>query len=504
MEQEWRNWNPSSQQRTLDALNAANIEAWNPFYCVRERCDGQPHTVHRSTCERGIPHLWVLVGDAAVQCEECGTQDRLVDEWTFPHARTDQHPPEDTAWLIWAMIAGRGSGKTRSGSEWTHRFVEANSGCRFALIAPTGSDIRDTLVEGESGLLATARPGFRPDWEPSKKRLTWPNGSQAFGYSGEEPDRLRGPQFHAAWCDEPAHIPLIEPLWSNLMFGLRLGRQPRVCITTTPLPTKWMKETMNDPEARVVNASTYANIRNLPPQYARRILARFEGTRLGKQEIQGLLLEDVEGALWKTSMIDDHRVERAPELVRIVVSVDPAGTSGVRSDETGITVEGKGVDDDYYVLDDLSGKFSPNGWAAQVLHAYDKWDADAIVVEVTYGRDMVISTITGYCTSVGRTVPRIIAVDSRRGKTLRAEPIVGLYERGQVHHVGLLSTLEDQQTSWVPGQSSPDRLDALVHGLTDLSGSASVEAQIASPYTTTTATSDEEKLLALASTRRTA
>lgn len=484
-EEPWQRWNASSQQRALDELNAANIEKWTPFYCDRQWCDGQPHTDVSVRCGKDLAHDWVLRDHHVVVCLECGVGAHVTDEWTFPHARSDQHPPEGE-WLIWGQVAGRGSGKTRSGSEWTHRFVEANPGCRFALVAPTIPDIRDTMVEGESGLLATARPGFRPEWEPSKKRLTWPNGSQAFGYSGEEPDRLRGPQHHAAWCDEPAHIPLIQEVWDNLMFGLRLGRTPRVTITTTPLPTKWMKETMADPEAVIVNASTYANIRNLPPHYARIILAKFEGTRKGKQEIEGKVLEDVEGALWKNAMLDDHRVKDAPELARITVSVDPAGTSKKNSDETGITVQGLGEDGRKYVLDDKSGRYSPNTWAAMVMAAYDQWEADAVVVEITYGREMVIRVLEAYCQSVGRDMPRVIEVDSRRGKALRAEPVVGMYERGEVSHVGLFDELEEQMTTWVPGQKSPDRLDALVHGLTEF-GKGSVEASVASPYNRRTA-----------------
>lgn len=479
----WQRWNPSSQQRVLDELRAANIDKWTPFYCERDWCDGQPHTDVSVRCERDLAHDWVLRDHHVVACVACGVGAHVIDEWTFPHARSDQHPPV-ADWLIWAQIAGRGSGKTRSGSEWTHRFVEANPGCRFALVAPTIPDIRDTMVEGESGLLATARPAFRPEWEPSKKRLTWPNGAQAFGYSGEEPDRLRGPQHHAAWCDEPAHIPLIQEVWDNLMFGLRLGKSPRVTITTTPLPTKWMKETMADPEAIVVNASTYANIRNLPPHYARRILAKFEGTRKGRQEIEGKVLEDVEGALWTGDLIDNHRVKEAPELARILVGVDPAGTKTKRSDETGIIVGGRGENERSYVLADYSGKYSPNGWAMQLLHAYDTWEADAVVVEITYGRDMVIAVIEGVCREQRRPMPRIITVDSRRGKAIRAEPVVGMYERGEVSHVGLFDQLEDELTTWIPGNPSPNRLDANVHLLTELAH-LSAETSVASAYSQT-------------------
>lgn len=430
-------WTPAAQEKFLTELRAAGTSAWKPFYCPKVKCDGKPH----------------------------GT-------WNFPHGRWDQHPPPGD-WLTWAVAGGRGSGKTRSGSEWTNRIIKVAP--RIALIAPTSADARDTLIEGESGILATAPPGERPTWEPSKRKLTFTNGAVAHTFSGEEPDRLRGPQHHAAWLDEPAHIDAIDTVWSNLLFGLRLGKHPRICVTTTPLPTKWMKALIADPTTKHIVVSTYANIHNLPPHFAAQILARYEGTRLGRQEIHGEILADVEGALWSYEYFDDYRVEDAPyPLDRIVVAVDPAGTNRKKSDETGIVIVGV-LGADFYVLADWSGKYSPKGWAERVMTAYREFEADAVVVETNYGGDMVRSTLESVDES-----PRIVEVNSRRGKVIRADPVVALYEKERVHHVGkALGDLEDQLVSWVPGNDSPDRLDALVHGITDL-------AKVTAPSTIST------------------
>ncbi|HQW88948.1 MAG TPA: terminase family protein [Nitrospira sp.] len=505
-------WTPAGQERALSELNRSNLNSWTPFYCPRPSCDGNHHiTVHapHSPVCQSFPgsarpprlHDWALNGKVW-RCQhvedgtECGAVGSPDDTWTFRHARADQHPPKGLDWLIWLLLAGRGAGKTRAGSEWVHRLVLKYPGIHVALISPIRSDVRDTQVEGESGLLATARPGMVPEWEPSKMRLTWPNGSMATGYSGEEPDRLRGKQHHFGWIDEPAHIDLIDDVWSNFMFGLRLGKKsgidPKVCLTTSPLPVQWLKDVIAEPDTRVSRASTYLNLANLPEHYRTKILKKWEGTRTGLQEIEGLLLDDVEGALWTTEMLNDSRHRIGADLAafakkalaqtmdRINVAVDPAGTSGKRSDETGITVQGI-RDDEPYVFEDYSGKYSPDEWAAKAIYAYDYWDADAIVVEITYGREMVIQVLKGYCDRMGRAMPRIITVDSRRGKMIRAEPIVAMWERAQAHIVGELPVLETQLTSWVPGKASPDRLDAMVHGITDLAR-VSAPGSIASPY----------------------
>jgi phage terminase large subunit-like protein len=424
----WRRWTPAAQEKALSAIREIEQRPWKPFYCPKFQCDGKPH-----------------------------------GRWGFPHGRWDQHPPKGD-WLTWLLRGGRGSGKTRTGSEWTHRRVKVSP--RIALIAPTTSAARDVLVEGDSGILATAAPGQMPEWEPSKHKLTFHNGAAAYTYSAEEPERLRGPQHYDAWLDEPAHMPLIEAVWSNLLFGMRLGKAPRICCTTTPVPTKWMKELIADPSTISVAVSTYANIDNLAPHFAKQILERYEGTRLGRQEIHGEILADVDGALWQYEYFDgEQRIEAIePSILdRVIVAVDPAGTNRKKSDETGIVIVGA-LDNEYYVLADWSGRYSPKGWADRVMTAYHEFEADSIVVETNYGGDMVRSTLENIDER-----PRIVEVNSRRGKVIRADPIVALYERGLVHHVkNGLGDLEDQLVSWVPGNDSPDRLDALVHGLTNL------------------------------------
>jgi len=420
----YKRWTPAAQEKALQALRSAATSNWRPFYCSRPHCDGMPH-----------------------------------DNWDFNHARTDQHPPLGD-WLVWALLGGRGAGKTRTGAEWVRR--RKNVSPRIALVAPTGPDGRTILVEGESGILATSPPMDRPEWEPSKKQLTWRNGAQAFLYTAEEPDRLRGPQHFDAWLDEPAHYPLINEVWANLLFGLRLGPAPRICITTTPLPIRWLKDLLVEPTTRSVVVSTYANIVNLAPTFAEHILNRYEGTRKGRQEIHGEVLADVDGALWDYQMIEDNRVDEAPELERIVVAIDPAGSTGKRSDETGIIVVGT-ANKEFYVLNDRSGQYSPTGWADRATGALDDYSGDVIVAEKNYGGDMVRSTLENSDQDA-----HIQLVNSRRGKVIRADPIVALYEKGRVHHVGVHKDLEDQMVGWVPGTDSPDRVDALVHGITAL------------------------------------
>jgi phage terminase large subunit-like protein len=442
----WQQWKPEAQQAALDLLNERMRSTWKPFYCLNVDCDGAPH-----------------------------------DDWDWNHARADQRPPRWTDdWLTLLLSGGRGSGKTRTGSEITHRVTGRVP--RITLVAATGPDLRDTMVEGVSGILATSAPGQRPLWEPSKKKLTWPNGCIALGFSAEEPDRLRGPQAGFAWADEPAHYPLAQHVWDNLLFGLRMkdGLKPKVVATSTPKPTKFVKDLHNNPSTVVHRVSTYANLDNLADTFKQTILDRYEGTRLGRQELHGEILADVEGALWTWDLFD--WVDEAPALVRIVVGVDPAGTANQRSDETGILVCGISADQHLYVLDDSSGRYSPGAWGAKANGCYDTFSADAIVPEKNYGADMVRFTLE----NSGYSGARILPVDSRRGKAIRAEPIVALYEKGRVHHVGRqgdLSELEDELCTWVPGQGdSPNRLDALVHALTHLAR-RHAPAQVADPST---------------------
>lgn len=681
---QYRYWKPEVQQRALELLKEREHSPWRPFYCPDLRCDGHPH-----------------------------------GEWDFEHARSDQRPPRwSDDWLVWALAGGRGSGKTRAGAEVTHRVTKITP--RIILIGPTGPDLRETMVEGVSGLLATAAPDNRPVWEPSKKKLTWPNGCIAQGFSAEEPDRLRGPQCFvagtliqtergavpieqvtiadwvwtrhglrrvmavnkgqrvvmssslftatpdhliwtenrgwvehqfivpddtmAAWCptctprqaatassrpdrapcttpggsgsrntgrfltggmsttststapttgsrtsspchgqttrnctrlsgvrtvaptaevtstssevvlvgaapsasagptetladaptsavavagsspaksaglssrragdgsapsgastsdvqtvydltvdehpeffangilvhnsgyvwaDEPAHYPDSEQVWDNMLFGLRIkghkGTHPKVVATTTPKPTKWMKALLADPLTVTHRVSTYANLQNLADTFKRTVIDRYEGTRLGKQELHGEVLQDVEGALWNWDMF--QWVDDAPPLLRIVVAVDPAGTANKKSDETGIITIGIGHDKNLYVLHDATDRYSPERWGSMSNAQHEDFSADAIVAEKNYGADMVRYVLE----NSGHKGARIIEVQSRRGKAIRAEPIVALYEKKRVFHVGSrgdLGALEDELTSWVPGASdSPNRLDALVHGATEL------------------------------------
>jgi phage terminase large subunit-like protein len=445
----WKRWTPAAQQRALEQAQSTKVDEWRPFYCkCTDPVTGLP------SCD-GMPH----------------------DVWEWNHARGDQHPPTDLEWVLWLLAGGRGSGKTRGGSEYTQRMTEETG--RIALVAATGPDGREIMVEGESGLIATARPGKVPIWEPSKKRLTWPNGCKATVFSAEEPDRLRGPEHGFAWVDEPAHMALIQAVWDNLLFGLRIGRRPRIVATTTPKPRPWLKTQIKDPRTRHVKVSTYANLANLAPIFAERIINRYEGTRLGRQELHGDVLEDVEGALWNYDLIEPDRVVAVPHLVRVLVAVDPAGSAHRASDETGIVAVGKDRIGHMYVLKDRSGKYSPNGWALAVDALCDEVGADVIVAEKNYGGELVRSNMR----NAGIT-RRIKLVDSRKGKALRAEPVVSLYEQHKVHHAGVFVDLEDQQCTWeaYEDDDSPDRVDALVHGITELAGKGGMSS-IASPST---------------------
>ena len=384
----------------------------------------------------------------------------ILEDWRF-WARPDQIAPEGD-WRVWLILAGRGFGKTRCGAEWVHEQIRQGRE-RIALVGETKADVRDVMVEGESGILATAGRN-RPLYEPSKRRLTWPNGAIGVCYSGDEPDQLRGPQHDAAWLDELAKYRCAEETWSNLDLGLRLGESPQAVITTTPRPVQIMRELVADELVTVTRGSTYDNLQNLAESFAKRIVERYEGTRLGRQELHAEILDDVVGALWSREMIDAHRLrETPPHFERIVVGVDPAVTSGEDADETGILVAGM-IGNRGYIVEDLSGQYTPQEWAIQAIKAYYKYNADRIVAEVNQGGDMVEHTI--------RTVDRNVsykAVRAARGKILRAEPIAALYEQGRIHHCGTFAALEDQLCMYThESRDSPDRLDALVWALTDL------------------------------------
>jgi phage terminase large subunit-like protein len=383
-------------------------------------------------------------------------------------ARPNQLAPA-ADWAVWLLMAGRGFGKSRSGAEWVRSQKERVE--RIALVAPTAADARDVMVEGESGLLAICPPWDRPIYEPSKRRVSWRNGSMATLYSADEPERLRGPQHGAAWCDEVGSWRYPEA-WDMLMFGLRLGKRPQVVVTTTPRPTKLIRELLArvGDDVQVTRGSTHENRANLPTSFFEKIVAKYEGTRLGRQELNAELLEDTPGALWTREMIEVARLRSlARDMERVVVAIDPAVTSGDDSDETGIVVVGKGIDGHGYVLADASGRYTPLEWARVAIGLYRNHDADRIVGEVNNGGDMVEANIR----MVDANVP-FTSVRATRGKVLRAEPVAALYEQGMVHHLGVYPQLEDQMTAFTSDFDkakagySPDRVDALVWGLSEL------------------------------------
>lgn len=378
-------------------------------------------------------------------------------------ARDNQLPPEGD-WSKWLMLMGRGAGKTRSGAEWVTGLADEYPGCRIAVVARTAADARDVIVEGESGILAVAPPGFVPEYMPSKRRVVWPNGSIATLYSGEEPDQLRGPQHHFALCDELASWKYPEA-FDMLMFGLRLGEHPRVAITTTPKPVKLIKELIADPTCAVVRGSTYENRANLAPSFFSQIVRKYEGTRLGRQELLAEILDDNPGALWTRDLIEKNRKTINPPFTRVVVGVDPEATSGETAAETGIVVAGLATNGHAYVLDDNTIRGTPLEWGTAAVTAYHKHKADRVIPEINNGGEMIEYVI--------RTIDPTVAirtVHASRSKQARAEPVAALYEQGRVHHLGVFAELEDQMCEWVPadGQPSPDRLDALVWALTDL------------------------------------
>ena len=329
-------------------------------------------------------------------------------------------------------------------------------------------------MEGESGLLRVFPESQRPTYYPSKRRVEFHNGAVAFCYSAEEPERLRGPQHHSAWCDELAAWKYPQDTWDNLMMGLRLGADPRCVVTTTPRPIQTLKSIIKDPHTRTTRASTFDNRDNLAPGFIDAILTRYEGTRLGRQELYAELLEDNPGALWKRQQIDDLRVAQAPDLVRVVVGVDPSATAG--GDETGIVVVGKGADGHLYVIGDHSTKGTPQAWGTAANRAFIGSKADRVIYEANQGGDMVAHVLR----TVNPSIP-LKAVHASRGKRTRAEPISALYEQGKVHHVGSHAILEDQMCEWTPddpGAHSPDRMDALVWACTELGARRTVEARI--------------------------
>lgn len=396
----------------------------------------------------------------------------LKYEWNF-WARENQKAPEGD-WNTWLVLAGRGFGKTRMGSEWIRQKAAEFPGCRIALVAETAADARDVMILGDSGLV-NCDPNLTADsWSPTNRRLSWPNGSTAWCYNATEPDQLRGPQHHFAWSDELAKYRYMQETWDQLQFGLRLGLHPQVLVTTTPRPMPVIKKLMADGDTFVTRGSTLDNKANLATNTVKQLYERYGGTRLGRQELEGEILGDIPGALWNRQSIDESRLSEVPtDLERVYVAVDPAVSNHEGSDEHGIVVVGLKRDADGYhrgyVLEDGTCRGQPEDWARKAISLYRSWNADKIIAEKNQGGLMVESTLK----AVDRSVP-VKLVHASRGKVVRAEPISALYEQGRVHHVGRFDLLEDQMCMFSADMlrnestGSPDRVDALVWGLTEI------------------------------------
>ena len=398
----------------------------------------------------------------------------MFDFWAMPH----QLPPEGT-WRSWVIMGGRGAGKTRAGAEWVRAQVEGSrpndSGrCRrIALVGETLDQVREVMVFGDSGILACSPPDRRPEWHATRRMLLWPNGATAQAFSAHDPESLRGPQFDGAWVDELAKWKKGHDTWDMLQFALRLGDDPRVCVTTTPRNVGVLKDLLKMSSTVVTHAPTEANAANLATSFLEEVRIRYAGSRLSRQELDGILVEDAEGALWTGALLEGARVSTLPEMDRIVVAIDPATTSSEGSDACGIMVVGavtRGPVQDWqaFVLEDASTTgLGPFQWAGHALAAMRRWDADRLVVEVNQGGDMIEALVR----QIDPLVP-FRKLHASRSKGARAEPVAALYEQGRVFHHGDLGDLEDQMCAMTAqgyaGKGSPDRLDALVWALHEL------------------------------------
>lgn len=397
----------------------------------------------------------------------------LQYDWSF-WGRPEQLPPESwgkNGCFIWNLRMGRGAGKTRAGSELFIRAVRFGGYKYPNLAGATAEDVREIMVEGESGILACAPDDFRPEFIPSLKKLIWPNGVETHIYYGSEPNKARGPQSDYLWCDELAKWQFPEETFDNLLMGLRLGHNPLCMVTSTPKPTRFLMELekRQDKQGRictvVTRGRTQDNFKNLSPVFISTIISKYEGTRKGRQELDGEFLSDNPEALWRRSDIDDNRVFKIPELSYVCIGVDPAATSKAGSDDTGIIAAGKDDKGQYYVLGDYTVHDTPQKWGEAAITAFHKHKANVIIGETNNGGEMVAHTLK----TIDPKIP-FQAVHASRGKATRAEPISALYEQGKVHHFGTFPELEDQLCEWVPGvEKSPDRLDALVWAITKLS-----------------------------------
>jgi len=397
--------------------------------------------------------------------------------WEF-WARPNQLIPPGN-WFIWFLRSGRGFGKTRTGAE-TVRAWAAQGYSPIALVGETKADVRDIMIEiGDSSLLKISPPSFMPRYEPSKRRVVWPNGVVGIVYSGDEPDQLRGPQHQKAWVDELAKFKYPQEAWDNLEMGMRIGDNPQIVVTTTPRPIKIVLDLLRDSRTVDVQGKTSDNAPNLNPVFLSRIMAKYGNTRLGRQELSGEILEDNPGALWKRAWIEENRMIVAPELLRIVVAVDPSTTRG--GDEWGIIAAGMallGGIEHLFVLEDASLQGTPEQAARAVATLYHKVRADTIVAEVNQGGEMVRTTLH----TVDKTVP-VKMVYASRGKHTRAEPISAIYEQKRAHHVGAFALLEDELCQWESkNDDSPNRLDALVWAGTELMLEESAPAPASARY----------------------
>ncbi|MBI1203987.1 MAG: ATP-binding protein [Rhodopseudomonas sp.] len=397
-----------------------------------------------------------------------------TDFGTFAHRH--QRPPAQAHggrdWMTWLILGGRGAGKTRAGAEWVRKLALADGKARIALIGETEHEVRSVMVEGVSGLMAVHRRDEKVQWFPTRRRLEWENGAVAEIFSAENHEALRGPQFSAAWCDELAKWRHAEATFDMLQFGLRLGHRPRQVVTTTPRPIALLKRLIGDPATAVTRAGTVANAGNLAPAFVEHIVARYGGTRLGRQEIDGEIIEERNDALWTRAGLEGCRVAAAPPLMRIVVAVDPPASARKGADACGIVACGRAEDGTIYVLEDATAsRLTPQGWATKAVALWRRLEADVLVAEVNQGGDMVKAVI-------GKADPEVPveAMHATRGKYFRAEPVSQLYEQGRVKHAGAFPALEDEMCDFgLDGLSSgrsPDRLDALVWAVSALTFAA--------------------------------
>ena len=386
-------------------------------------------------------------------------------------ARPKQLPPKPyEAWRAWCVLAGRGFGKTRTGAEWVRMMVETEQAKRIALVGPTAADVNHVMIGGESGILAISPPWDKPVWSSTNRTLKWKNGAIAETYSAEEPERLRGPQHDAAWCDELAAW-RYQYAWDMLMFGLRLGENPQVLVTTTPKPVPVLMDLLKLESTWTTVGTTYENRSNLAKPFFEEVIKKYEGTRLGQQELMAAIMEEVPGALWSYPNLEDNRVKfedlnKLPEFPLIVLAIDPATTARTSSAETGMCIAAYGSDDHFYILHLDSYKESPENWASRALRLFDQYGCDRLVAEVNNGGDLVQAVIQAI-----NPLQKVYAVHASRGKTTRAEPIAALYEKNRVHHVGTFARAEEQMTQFNPIENPyglKDMVDALVWAMTTL------------------------------------